>query len=133
MANTTVAYSVLGVYLLVVLGAGLLGAVLNFRSSAIHKDKVREHFLAGRGLGTFVWFWTMMATLFSGYSVSGIVNEAYSQGWVATRWIPGGVGLYIAFAVMAPRLHALSKRRGYFTMSQVLFDRFSMPSSSSPY
>lgn len=51
---------------------------------------------------------------------------------MATRWIPGGVGLYIAFAVMAPRLHALSKRRGYFTISEVLFDRYSCPSSSHP-
>lgn len=58
-----------------------------------------------------------------------IVNEAYGTGWMATRWIPGGVGLYIAFAVMAPRIHAVAKRRGYFTMSQVLFDRFSGPSS----
>lgn len=74
----------------------------------------------------------MMASLFSGYSVSGIVNEAYNTGWMATRWIPGGVGLYIAFAVMAPRLHALSKRRGYFTISEVLFDRYSCPSSSHP-
>ncbi|GFR47522.1 hypothetical protein Agub_g9240 [Astrephomene gubernaculifera] len=134
MANTHVAYPVLGVYLILVLGAGIVAAIVNFRRQAApHSDKVREHFLAGKGLGTFVWFWTMMATLFSGYSVSGIVNEAYNQGWMATRWIPGGVGLYIAFAVMAPRLHALSKRRGYFTISQVIFDRFSRPSSSSQY
>ncbi|GLC49135.1 hypothetical protein PLESTB_000186200 [Pleodorina starrii] len=131
MANTNVAYPVLGVYLILVLGAGFIGAVLNFRRGALgHHDQVREHFLAGKGLGTFVWFWTMMATLFSGYSVSGIVNEAYNQGWMVTKWIPGGVGLYIAFAVMAPRLHALSKRRGYFTLSQFIFDRFMPPSGS---
>ncbi|PNW73816.1 hypothetical protein CHLRE_13g573900v5 [Chlamydomonas reinhardtii] len=130
MANTNVAYPVLGVYLLLVLGAGLLAAFVNrIHLRKGHGDKVREHFMAGKGLGTFVWFWTMMATLFSGYSVSGIVNEAYGTGWMATRWIPGGVGLYIAFAVMAPRIHAVAKRRGYFTMSQVLFDRFSGPSS----
>ncbi|KXZ41352.1 hypothetical protein GPECTOR_527g519 [Gonium pectorale] len=131
MANTSVTYPVLGVYLLLVLGAGILASVQTFRQGyGAHKDKVREHFLAGKGLGTFVWFWTMMASLFSGYSVSGIVHEAYTQGWIATRWIPAGVGLYIAFAIMAPRLHALSKRRGYYTLSQVIFDRFSRPSSS---
>ncbi|GIL51166.1 hypothetical protein Vafri_7234 [Volvox africanus] len=131
MANTNVAYPVLGVYLILILGAGFIGAVMNFRRGTLgHHDQVREHFLAGKGLGTFVWFWTMMATLFSGYSVSGIVNEAYSSGWTATRWIPAGVGLYIAFAIMAPRLHALSKRRGYFTMSQVIYDRYLPPSGS---
>ncbi|EFJ49747.1 hypothetical protein VOLCADRAFT_104191 [Volvox carteri f. nagariensis] len=131
MANTNVAYPVLGVYLILILGAGFIGAVMNFRRGALgHQDQVREHFLAGKGLGGFVWFWTMMATLFSGYSVSGIVNEAYRQGWMVTKWIPGGVGLYIAFAVMAPRLHALSKRRGYFTISQVIYDRYLPPSGS---
>ncbi|GIL75284.1 hypothetical protein Vretimale_7979 [Volvox reticuliferus] len=131
MANTNVAYPVLGVYLILILGAGFIGAVMNFRRGTLgHHDQVREHFLAGKGLGTFVWFWTMMATLFSGYSVSGIVNEAYALGWTATRWIPAGVGLYISFAIMAPRLHSLSKRRGYFTMSQVIYDRFLPPSSS---
>ncbi|KAG2438998.1 hypothetical protein HYH02_010789 [Chlamydomonas schloesseri] len=130
MANTNVAYPILGVYLILVLGAGVLAAFVNrLNVKRSHGDKVREHFMAGKGLGTFVWFWTMMATLFSGYSVSGIVNEAYNSGWLATRWIPGGVGLYIAFAVMAPRIHAVAKRRGYFTLSQVLFDRFSGPSS----
>lgn len=131
--NTNVAYPVLGVYLLLVLGAGLWGAFLNFTAGRRTQDKVREHFLAGRGLSTFVWFFTMLATLFSGYSVSGIVNEAYNQGWVATRWIPGGVGLYVAFGIIAPRIHGLAKRRGYFTVSQVIFDRYSSPYSSTQH
>ncbi|KAG2500633.1 hypothetical protein HYH03_001400 [Edaphochlamys debaryana] len=127
MANEAVSYAVLGTYLLVVLGAGILAALANLRRVQHGGDEVREHYLAGKGLGTFVWFWTMMATLFSGYSVSGIVNEAYNTGWSATRWIPAGVGLYIAFAIMAPRLHSLSKRRGYFTLSQVIHDRYMRP------
>jgi hypothetical protein len=29
-----------------------------------------------------------------------IVAEAYNLGWVATRWIPGGVGVYMGFLIM---------------------------------
>ena len=61
------------------------------------------------------------------------MNEAYNQGWVVTRWIPGGVGLYVAFGIIAPRIHALAKRRGYFTVSLVIFDRYSAPYSSTKY
>lgn len=52
---------------------------------------------------------------------------------MVTKWIAGGVGLYIAFALMAPRLHSLSKRRGYFTLSQFIYDRYMPPSGSSVY
>ncbi len=34
-----------------------------------------------------------------------IVAEAYNLGWVATRWIPAGVGVYMGFLLLAPRLH----------------------------
>ncbi len=40
--------------------------------------QVQEHFMAGLGLGLITWFFSMAATLFSGYSVTGIVNEAYN-------------------------------------------------------
>eukprot|EP00878_Enallax_costatus_P014607 GHUV01015281.1.p3 GENE.GHUV01015281.1~~GHUV01015281.1.p3 ORF type:complete len:120 (+),score=21.97 GHUV01015281.1:1024-1383(+) len=64
------------------------------------------------------------------YSCS-IVAEAYAQGWVATRWIPGGVGVYAGFLLMAPRLHALGKSRGYMTISEFLYDRYSPPSGAT--
>lgn len=122
MANTTVAYAVLGVYIIAVLVAGLFGAFLTFKHRK--NDLVQEHFMAGKGLHHFTWFFTMSATLFSGYSVSGIVNEAFTQGWVVTRWIMAGVGIYAAFGIMAPRLHALGKSRHYFNTPEFVFDRY---------
>lgn len=55
-----------------------------------------------------------------------------SQGWVATRWIPGGVGVYMGFLLMAPRLHALGKARGYVTISEFIHDRY-LPPSGAPW
>ncbi|KAJ9521193.1 hypothetical protein QJQ45_022914 [Haematococcus lacustris] len=83
--------------------------------------------MAGNGLGMVAWFFSMAATLFSGYSVSGIVNEAYGNGWTATRWIPAGVGVYLGFMWLAPRCHALGKERGYMTISELIFERYLPP------
>eukprot|EP00879_Flechtneria_rotunda_P027833 GHRR01029839.1.p1 GENE.GHRR01029839.1~~GHRR01029839.1.p1 ORF type:complete len:229 (+),score=67.26 GHRR01029839.1:107-793(+) len=132
MESSTVAYIVLGIYLLAVCIAGLAGAILTIRRGTATGKKVQEHYVAGTGLASVVWFFTMSASLFSGYTISGIVAEAYAQGWVATRWIPGGVGVYMAFLLMAPRLHALGKSRGYVTISEYLYDRY-LPPSGAPW
>ena len=65
-------------------------------------------------------------------AVHRIVSEAYSLGWVATRWIPGGVGVYMGFLVLAPRLHAFGKTRGYMTISEFIYDRY-LPPSGAPW
>eukprot|EP00983_Pelagomonas_calceolata_P058766 1145626-Pelagomonas_calceolata.AAC.2 len=33
---------------------------------------------------------------------TGISSEAYGLGFVATRWIPAGIGLYCGFMFLAP-------------------------------
>lgn len=110
MTPLQVAYVVFGVYLVTLVASALLGAFLRARGSA---GLMKEHYVAGHGLGTVVWFFTMAASLFSGYSVSGIVNESYRDGWTSTRWIPAGIGIYALYILMAPRFHALGKSRGY--------------------
>jgi len=85
---------------------------------------------AGQGVGGLTLFFTMAASLYSGYSLSGIANEAYTFGFMAVRWIPAGVALYAAFMVLAPRMHALGKARGYLTLSELIYDRYSEPASS---
>ena len=92
-------------------------------------DVMRNHFGAGKGLSGLALFFTLSASLFSGYTVEGIAWEAWFKGWFATRWIPAGVGVYMGFLVMAPRLNALGKSRGYLTLSEFVYDRFSAPNS----
>ena len=94
-------------------------------------DSGSQSFLgAGQGVGGITLFFTMAASLYSGYTISGIANEAYTFGFMAVRWIPAGVSLYAAFMVLAPRLHALGKARGYLTLCEFIYDRYSAPACS---
>ncbi|KAI8471640.1 MAG: SSS family transporter: sodium ion/pantothenate [Monoraphidium minutum] len=72
-------------------------------------------------------------SLYSGYSVSGSVNESFNAGWTSTRWIPGGIGVYVGFLFLAPRFHALGKSRGYMTVSHFIYDRYLPCSSTAPW
>lgn len=131
MQPLDVAYIVFGLYLLVLIGSAMLAVILKYRASrTAGADQVKEHYTAGSGLLHVSWFFTMAASLYSGYSVSGIVNESFNQGWTSTRWIPGGIGVYVGFLLLAPRMHALGKSRGYMTTSQMIYDRY-LPASSS--
>ncbi|MGH7823087.1 MAG: sodium:solute symporter family transporter, partial [Candidatus Binatia bacterium] len=70
--------------------AGVLGLVLYLVSIAVLAEAARrarrdrspaDHFLAGRGLGTFVLFLTLYATAYSGNSLLGYPGEAYRRGF----------------------------------------------------
>ena len=130
MANYGWLYALIAVYGVASGGAAFAARHQNKSvENALPGDAMRNHFGAGRGLGGVTLFFTMSASLFSAYSVEGIAWEAWFKGWNATRWITAGVGVYMAFLVLAPRLHALGKARGYLTLSEVVYDRFSAPNS----
>lgn len=113
--------------------ASALAAWLAYRANASKEndsgDAMRNHFGGGKGLGGVALFFTLSASLFSAYSVEGIAWEAWFKGWFATRWIPAGVGVYMFFLILAPRLNSLGKTRGYLTLSEFVYDRFSAPNS----
>ncbi|KAF5837517.1 sodium/solute symporter [Dunaliella salina] len=132
--NMLVGYIVLGIYILLLVGSGMLAAIVNwvFRRKDPQGSLMRNHFMAGTGLGSMAWFFTMASSLFSGYSVSGISSEAYGLGFVATRWIPAGIGLYCGFMFLAPRCYALSKQRGFMTLGGLIFERY-LPPAGHPW
>jgi len=134
-------YTILPFYVLGMVLIGLASFWINNQSGQIRLgpltltggkvDAGAQSFLgAGQGVGSLTLFFTMAASLYSGYSISGIANEAYTFGFMAIRWIPAGVALYAAFMVLAPRLHALGKSRGYLTICEFIFDRYAEPASS---
>jgi Na+/proline symporter len=50
-------------------------------------DKLSAHYLGGKDFGPWMTAGTIFASLFSGYTVIGVPNEAYNTGWAALRWM----------------------------------------------
>ena len=66
-------------------------------------DKLQAHYLGGREFGPLLTAGTIFASFFSGYTVVGIPNEAYKNGWIALRWIPSSAGILAGFIGTALR------------------------------
>lgn len=52
-------------------------------------DALTTHYLAGRSFGPVVMSGTLFASLFSGYTVVGVPNEAFYTGWFSLRRMAG--------------------------------------------
>ena len=124
-------YAFIAMYALSSMAAASYARIRNSSPENDSGSSMKNHFGAGKGLNGLALFFTLSASLFSAYSVEGIAWEAWFKGWFATRWIPAGVGVYMCFLILAPRLNALGQQRGYLTISEVVYDRFSAPNSAS--
>ena len=58
---------------------------------------------------------TVFASIFSGYTVVGIPNEAYTSGWEALRWIPFMLSIFVGYWGTALRLRKASNIRNHQT------------------
>ncbi len=63
-------------------------------------------------MGRLVTTMSTLASLFSGYTIVGIPAEAATGGFFALRWVGGILSVAWAYALVAPRLHFLTGRRG---------------------
>ena len=83
-----------------------------------------DHFLAGRGLGTFVLFLTLYATAYSGNSLLGYPGEAYRRGfsWIMSTGFM--MSIVVVFHLLVPRLRPLAVRHGFLTPGDWLRHRF---------
>ena len=87
-------------------------------------DKLSAHYLGGRTFGPLVTAGTVFASLFSGYAVVGIPNEAFRYGWTALRWIPQGAAYSAGVAGAGVRLRKASLVRNHQTAVDFMTDRY---------
>lgn len=97
----------LGLYITIPLYFVMLGCVAFWayrKNQKMKKEGVNDalsaHYLGGRSFGPFIMAGTMFASLFSGYTVVGVPNEAFFTGWFSLRWMASGVSLL--FGLWAP-------------------------------
>uniref|UniRef100_A0A7S2XU93 Uncharacterized protein n=2 Tax=Attheya septentrionalis TaxID=420275 RepID=A0A7S2XU93_9STRA len=67
----------------------------------------------------------MFASLFSGYTVVGVPNEAYRTGWLALRWIPSVLIITFGYMGTGPRLRKAGLVRNHQSPVDFMTDRYS--------
>ena len=87
-------------------------------------DKLSAHYLGGRRFGPIITAGTLFASLFSGYTVIGIPNEAYKTGWQSLRWMPSFAYCAAGLAGCGLRLRKASVVRNHQSPSDFITDRF---------
>ena len=118
MSFATLGVVALGIYLL------LLLAVAEVARRARSDESPADHFLAGRGLGTFVLFLTLYATAYSGNSLLGYPGEAYRRGfsWImATGFM---MAIVVVFHALAPKLRPIAVQHGFVSPGDWVRHRF---------
>jgi SSS family solute:Na+ symporter len=113
--------SIILAYLLITL---IIGIVFRKQSSA---NKV-EFFLAGRGVGRLLLFFTMAATNFSAFTIFGLSGAGYRIGYAFYPVMGFGTGfMALSFLLIGKPILSLSKERGYITPSDFIADRYGAP------
>ncbi|MFW6124551.1 MAG: sodium:solute symporter family protein [Pirellulales bacterium] len=116
-ASEATAYVVLGFYLALLLGLGLVGFL---RSRTGEED----YFLAGRSQGWLVSSLTIMATFFSSFALLGAPAMVYQQGAIFALFslnVPlAGACVY----VIGARMWRIGQRFGYVTPGDMVGDYY---------
>ena len=92
--------------------------------AARKEDTLQDFYLGGRGFGFVILVLTLYATQYSGNSLFGVAGATYrfGFGWlIAVHYMLAIIVFYLAFA---PKLHTLSRNRGYVTPVDYLEDRY---------
>jgi Na+/proline symporter len=98
--------------------------ILHHTHTHTHKHTTDDHFTGGGNLGALVLTCTLFATVFSGYTVVGIPNEAYGRGFLANRW-PCVVILIVLISVtISSRLREVAVERKYNSPVSLISDRY---------
>lgn len=113
----TVAYVVLSLYLVLLLGLGLLGLL---RGKATEED----YYLAGRGQGLLVTALTIMATYFSGFAMLTFPGWVYQWGiapMLLTLNLPvAGAAIFI----VGNKVRKIGAARGFVTPADMVADYY---------
>jgi len=113
---------ILGSYLLVLIGLGLVSARY-FRGSSA------DYFVASRSLGPFVLFMTVFGTAMTAFAMVGSTAETFEHGVGTYGKLASWSALVhpACFFLIGLPLWALGKRHGYVTQIEYFRDRFESP------
>jgi len=119
-------FIVLGFYIAWMLAVAWISSKKKITAAATQtkEQEYDTHFLGGKGYGSFVLFMTLFSTIYSGYTVVGVPNEAANLGFIATRWLSSAPMLQLASIIFIPRFRRLSVARKWSSPNDLASDRF---------
>lgn len=78
----------------------------------------------GGSFNVFLLVLTTFASVFSGYTVTGVPAEAAKRGFFSMRWISGLLAIVVGALVLYPRLRRLAVTRNYRGPTDFILDRY---------
>lgn len=118
-------------YIIIPIYFGMLALSAAWAYRRMHKmnrdgvsDHLSSHYLGGRSFGPLLTAGTVFASLFSGYTVVGIPNEAYKLGWYALRWLPTTALIGFGYYGTGLRLRKASMVRNHQSPVDMITDRY---------
>jgi SSS family solute:Na+ symporter len=115
----TIQLGIVGAYLLLALGIGLVAYRATERTA-------EDYYLAGRTLGTVVLLFTTFATLLSAYTFFGGPDTSFALGpeWILVMGTMDGVLFAVLWYVIGYKQWLVGRSGGYVTLGEMLGDRF---------
>jgi len=110
----------------IMLSAILASAVLGFIAAKLKVKALRAdtYIVAGRALGTLVYFLNAAAAIYSGYTFLGGAGYSYKYGATAIfMWATSLLG-YVVGYVIAPYIWSVAKRNNLLTFSDYIMWRY---------
>jgi SSS family solute:Na+ symporter len=109
----------------VVFGYLTVTLLLGVYSCRYARRSLADYFLASRGIGPIVLFFTMAATNFSAFTIFGFSGEGYRAGYSYYPIMGFGTGfMALTFFVIGRRTWLMGEKRGYITPPELIGDRF---------
>lgn len=121
VVQNTGLYVLLVVYLLV-LAAIALVAYARKRRAAATSGHLEAHF--GGSFSPPVLILTTFSTVYSGFTVTGIPQDANKNGFLSLRWIAATIVIVGGMLLYFPRLRRLAVMRGYRSPNDFITDRY---------
>lgn len=95
----------------------------NLQNSGLN-TKLSAHYLGGRDFDWLVTAGTLFASLFSGYTVVGVPNDAFRNGFFISWWIPSLMSVVAGCYGTGLRLRKMSVVRDHQSPVDFITDRF---------
>ena len=91
---------------------------------ARREDSMKDFYLAGSGFGFIVLVLTLYATQYSGNTLFGFTGKTYRIGYAWTMSVHFMTAVIVFYLLLAPKLQARARARGFITPPDYLHDRF---------